>query len=84
MKCKFAKEGKDKIVIISVEQIETLKLYIPDIETIIATDDVQLVLDEIDDIILESILGNNDEPDSEGIMLQKIYDEIFNHNQIIS
>ena len=67
-------------MIISTEQITTLKLYISDIETIIATDNVQLVLDAIDDIILDNILGNNDEPDSEGMLLQRIYDEISNQN----
>ena len=71
---------EEEIVIISTEQITTLKLYISDIETIIATDNVQLVLDAIDDIILDNILGNNDEPDSEGMLLQRIYDEISNQN----
>ena len=69
-----------EIVIVTAKQIEVIKLYIPNIEQIIATGNVQLVLDAIDDLIVDNILGNNDEPDSEGIMLQKIYDEIFNQN----
>ena len=48
----------------------------------IAAGDVQQVLDAINDLILDNILGNNDEPDKEGIMLQKLYDEIYNQNQI--
>lgn len=45
-----------------------------------STGDVQEVLDVIDDVIVDNILANNDEPDDEGIKLQKIYDEIFNEN----
>ena len=67
-------------MIITAEQIEMLKLYISDIEKIIEKDNVQLVLDVIDDLILNNILGNNDEPDNEGILLQKVYDEIFSQN----
>jgi hypothetical protein len=67
-------------LIISAQQTEILKLYIPNIEKILATNDVQSVLDAVDDLILNNILGNNDEPDNEGIMLQKIYDNIFAQN----
>lgn len=52
-------------------QLETLKN---------STGDVQAVLDAIDDVIVDNILANNDEPDDEGIKLKKIYDEIFNEN----
>ena len=62
------------------EQIEKLKPYIVNIEELIKNDDVQDVLDAIDDIIVDNILGNNDEPDEEGIKLQKIYDQIYNQN----
>jgi len=67
-------------VIIKDEQIAALKPYIENIESLIESDDVQEVLDAIDDVIVDNILGNNDEPDDEGIKLQKIYDEIFNQN----
>ena len=60
-------------MIVKTEQIEMLK---PHIET----GDVQEVLDVIDDVIVDNILANNDEPDDEGVKLQKIYDEIFNQN----
>ena len=67
-------------MIVKTEQIEALKQYIDDIEDLVKSDDVQLVLDAIDDVIVDNILANNDEPDDEGIKLQKIYDEIFNQN----
>lgn len=67
-------------MIIRDEQIAALKPYIENIESLIESDDVQEVLDAIDDVIVDNILGNNDEPDDEGIKLQKIYDEIFNQN----
>lgn len=68
-------------MIIKVEQIEVLKQYIENIEDLIAGDDVQELLDAIDDIIVDNILGNNnDEPNEEGIKLQKIYDQIYNQN----
>lgn len=34
----------------------------------------------IDDVIVDNILGNNDEPDEEGVKLQKVYAEIFEQN----
>lgn len=67
-------------MIVKSEQIEVLKPYIDNIEDLVESDDVQSVLDAIDDVIVENILANNDEPDDEGIKLQKIYDEIFNQN----
>ena len=65
-------------MIVKAEQIEALKPYIEDIEALVTLGDVQAVLDTIDDVIVDNILANNDEPDDEGIKLQKIYDEIFN------
>ena len=67
-------------MIVKAEQIEALKPYIESIEDLIAGDNVQEVLDAIDDVIVGNILVNNDEPDDEGIKLQKIYDEIFYQN----
>ena len=65
---------------VTKEQISILKPYIENIEDLIAEDDVQAVLDAIDDVIVNNILGNNDEPDEEGIELQKIYNQIYNQN----
>lgn len=67
-------------MIVKAEQIEALKPYIESIEDLIAGDNVQEVLDAIDDVIVGNILVNNDEPDDEGIKLQKIYDAIFYQN----
>lgn len=67
-------------MIVKTEQIEVLKTYIENIEDLIVGGDVQMVLDAIDDVIVDNILGNDAEPDDEGIKLQKIYDEIFNQN----
>lgn len=67
-------------MIVKAEQIEVLKPYIENIEDLVESDDVQAVLDAIDDVIVDNILANSDEPDDEGIKIQKIYDEIFNEN----
>lgn len=67
-------------MIIYDEQIKELKPYIDDIEDLVQNDDVQDLLDAIDDVIVDNILGNNNEPDEEGIRLQRIYDQIFNQN----
>ena len=67
-------------MIVKKEQIKVLKPYIDNIEELIESDDVQDLLDAIDDVIIENILANNDEPDEKGIKLQLIYDEIFNQN----
>ena len=67
-------------MIITDYQKETLSRYIPDLEKLIESSDVQALLDEIDNVIVDNILANNEEPDSEGIMLQRIYDQLFNQN----
>lgn len=67
-------------MIIKDEQIKLLKPHIENINELVQNGSVQEVLDAIDDVIVDSILGNNDEPDEEGIKLQKVYDEIYNQN----
>lgn len=67
-------------MLVTDEQIRIIKPYVENIEELIATDDVQAVLDAINDVIVNNILGNNDEPDDEGIKLQRVWDEIFNQN----
>lgn len=61
------------------EQKQYLSSYIEDIESLIITDDVQLLLDRIDDEIVNIILGN-DEPNEDVAKLQNIYDQIYNEN----
>ena len=67
-------------MIIKNEQIEELKQHVDNVNEFVQNDDVQGLLDAIDDVIVDNILGNNDEPDEEGIKLQRIYDEIYNQN----
>jgi hypothetical protein len=67
-------------MIITEQQIKELEVYIKNIKELVQKGDVQEVLDAIDDVIVSNILGNNDEPDEEGIRLQRIYDDIFYEN----
>ena len=62
------------------DQVKILKEYIPNIEELITEEDIGVVLDTIDDVIISNILSNNDEPDADGIKLQRIYDQIFVQN----
>lgn len=68
------------MMVIKSNQVKKLKPYIENIEKIIEEDDVQEVLDAIDDVIVDHILENNDEPDAIGIELQRVYDQIYNQN----
>ncbi len=65
---------------VTEEQIDILTRYIENLDELLAGDDVQELLDAIDDVIVNNILGNNEEPDKEGILLQRIYDQIYNQN----
>ena len=67
-------------MIITEKQIRYLKPYIANVEEIIKCCSVQDLLDALDDVIADNILGNGDEPDEDGIKLQRIYDEIYNQN----
>jgi hypothetical protein len=69
-----------EIMSVTEKQIEVLKPYIDNVMDIIENGSIQDLLDAIDDVIVDNILSNNDEPDEEGIKLQKIYDEIYNQN----
>ena len=65
---------------ITDKQKSILKQYFNDIDRLVKEDDVQTFLDRIDDIIVDNIVDNNDEPDENGIALQRIYDQVFNQN----
>jgi len=67
-------------MIVTLEQKEILVRYIDNLDDLLSGDDVQELLDAIDDVIVNNILGNNNEPDREGILLQRIYDQIYNQN----
>jgi hypothetical protein len=67
-------------MIVTDKQKELLKPYIPNVESFVKTDDTQGLLDEINDLIIDDILGNEDEPTAVGIALQKVWDDIFYQN----
>lgn len=67
-------------MIITENQIRELKLYIDNIEELVERGNVEDLLDALDDVIIENILGNGDEPDEVGIRLQRIYDKIYSQN----
>lgn len=57
-----------------------LKQYFNNLDELLVKDDIQVFLDRIDNIIVDNIVDNNDEPNEDGIILQRIYDQIFNQN----
>ena len=65
---------------ITEQQKEKLSRYFNDLDDLIENDDIQTFLDRIDDIIVDNIIKNHDEPDEEGIALQKVYDELYELN----
>ena len=68
------------MVIITEEQIKKLRPYIKNLDDLIAQEDDEELLLALDEVIVDNIIANNDEPDAEGIKLQLIYDQIFNQN----
>ena len=68
-------------MIISREQIEFLKKYLDNIENMVEDDDLESVLDAIDSkIIIEGMTSDQEWLTPEGIILQNIYDDIYNKN----
>ena len=68
-------------MIISREQIEFLKKYLDNIENMVEDDDLKSVLDAIDSkIIIEGMTSDQEWLTLEGIILQNIYDDIYNKN----
>lgn len=65
---------------INAQQREKLSRYFDDLDSLLENDDIQTFLDRIDDIIVNNIISNNDEPDEEGIDLQRVYDQLYNQN----
>lgn len=57
-----------------------LKQYFNNLDELLVKDDIQVFLDRIDNIIVDNIIDNNNEPNEDGIILQRIYDQIFNQN----
>ena len=69
-------------MIVTAEQIEALRPYIGNIEEMVSADDVDALLDAVDDVVIDNILGNNNEPDEEGRRIQRIYDDIDAQNHV--
>ena len=69
-------------MIVTAEQIEALRPYIGNIEEMVSADDVDALLDAVDDVVIDNILGNNNEPDEEGNRIQRIYDDIAAQNHV--
>lgn len=67
------------MIIITDEQKKKLNNYVDNLERCIKEDDLEGLLLAIDDAIIYHI-GDDDEPDETGIMIQRIYDEIFEVN----
>ncbi len=67
-------------MIITEEQLKVLEKHIPNIRELAKSDDVQMVLDVIDDVIVDNILVNGDMLDDEGAKVQRVWDQIFNQN----
>lgn len=67
------------MIIITDEQKKKLNNYVDNLERCIKEDDLEGLLLAIDDAIIYHI-GDDDEPDETGIMIQRIYDEIFEAN----
>ena len=69
-------------MIITVEQIEALRPYIENIEELISADDVDALLDDIDDEVVDNKVAHNDEPEEEGNIIHRIYDDIAAQNHV--
>ena len=69
------------MVFITQEQIEIQRPYVNNLDELIQQEDDVLLLEAINDLIIQNILDNDDEPNEEGIMLQRIWDAIFLQNE---
>lgn len=65
---------------VTEKQKTILSNVIPNLKELIETDNLGDLLLSIDDVIVDNIIDNGDEPDDEGIKLQLIYDQIYNQN----
>ena len=65
---------------VTAAQKAILIQFLPNVEKLIQQGDVQTLLDAIDDVIVDNILAHNNEPDATGIMLQRVWDQIYNQN----
>lgn len=68
-------------MIVTEEQIQRVKPYIPEIEALVEAGNVQEVLDAVDAVVIDNILGHDNEPDEEGLAIETIRDAIFYQNR---
>ena len=65
---------------ITREEMEVLRKYSPDVDAIVKSGDVSEFELTLDRAIIENGLDKNDEITKVGVMLQGIYDKIFDRN----
>ena len=65
---------------ITREEMEVLRKYIPDVDAIVKSGDVSEFELTLDRAIIENGLDKNDEITKVGVMLQGIYDKIFDRD----
>ena len=65
---------------ITREEMEVLRKYIPDVDAIVKSGDVSEFELTLDRAIIENGLDKNDEITKVGVMLEGIYDKIFDRN----
>ena len=74
------KKNKDEFII-SSEQIEKLRPYLPDIDSLVCGD-LDLFEDELNDAIVYHLDSKNGYEETEiSMFLQDLYDEIYNQNK---
>lgn len=66
---------------ITSEQLALIKKYMPDCSDYISNDELDNFLDKFDDVITEVGFDDEYELTSEGLQLQKVYDQIYNQNK---
>lgn len=65
---------------IQKKQKELLNKYISNLDEMIADDNIEDLLDELDDVITGIGFDENYELTEEGLKLQLLYDQIYNQN----
>lgn len=68
------------MIIVTKDQIKRLKEYLPNVEDLIAADDLYEFEIEVSQLAVEYGLDENDEMTPLGLELQNLYDEIYYQN----
>ncbi|MBE6594522.1 MAG: hypothetical protein E7644_01850 [Ruminococcaceae bacterium] len=67
-------------MIITDEQISILKKYIPNVDELVARDDLYELEINLDQAIIDHGMDDKYRLTREGVMLQKLYDDIYYAN----